>query len=185
MLRVEPTALPDVKTVNPQRIGDRRGFFSETYNRQRFAEAGIDVEFVQDNHSLSAAAGTVRGLHFQSEPFAQAKLVRVVRGRILDVAVDLRRSSLTFGRHVAVELSAENGCQLFVPVGFAHGFCTLEPDTEIVYKVSGYYSAAHDLGLLWNDPALGIEWPVAPEDAVLSDKDRRQSPLAELPVYFG
>jgi dTDP-4-dehydrorhamnose 3,5-epimerase len=183
VLRVEPTVLPDVKIVNPQRIGDQRGFFSETYNRQRFAEAGIDVEFVQDNHSLSAAVGTIRGLHFQSEPFAQAKLIRVVRGRILDVAVDLRQSSPTFGRHVAIELSAENGWQLLVPIGFAHGFCTLEPDTEIVYKVSGYYSAAHDHGLLWNDPALGIEWPVGVK-AVLSDKDRRQPPLAELPDYF-
>lgn len=184
MLRVEPTALSDVKIVNPQRIGDQRGFFSETYNRQRFAEAGIDVEFVQDNHSLSAAAGTIRGLHFQSEPFAQAKLIRVVRGRILDVAVDLRQSSPTFGRHVAVELSAENGSQLLVPIGFAHGFCTLEPDTEIVYKVSAYYSATHDHGLRWNDPALDIDWPVAPTDAVLSDKDRQQPLLSELPAYF-
>ncbi len=184
MLRVQPAALPEVKIVNPQRIGDQRGFFSETYNRQRFAEAGISVEFVQDNHSLSAVAGTVRGLHFQSEPFAQAKLIRAVRGRILDVAVDIRRSSPTFGRHVAVELSAENGSQLFVPVGFAHGFCTLEPDTEIVYKVSAYYSAAHDYGLRWNDPALGIEWPVAPAEAALSDKDRHQPLLAELSTYF-
>jgi dTDP-4-dehydrorhamnose 3,5-epimerase len=184
VLKVEPTALPDVKLINPQRIGDRRGFFSETYNRQRFAEAGISVEFVQDNHSLSAVAGTVRGLHFQSEPFAQAKLIRVVRGRILDVVVDIRKSSPTFGRHVAVELSAENGSQLFVPVGFAHGFCTLEPDTEIVYKVSAYYSAAHDHGLRWNDTALGIDWPVAPAEAVLSDKDRRHPLLAEMPAYF-
>jgi dTDP-4-dehydrorhamnose 3,5-epimerase len=184
VLRVEPMALPDVRIVNPQRIGDRRGFFSETYNRQRFADAGIDVEFVQDNHSLSAAAGTVRGLHFQSEPFAQAKLIRVVRGRIVDVAVDIRRSSPTFGKHIAVELSAENGLQLFVPVGFAHGFCTLEPDTEIVYKVSAYYSAAHDHGLRWNDPDLGIVWPVAPTEAVLSEKDRLQALLAELPAYF-
>jgi dTDP-4-dehydrorhamnose 3,5-epimerase len=184
VLRVESTALPDIKIVNPQRIGDQRGFFSETYNRQRFAEVGIDVEFVQDNHSLSAVPGTVRGLHFQSEPFAQAKLIRVVRGRILDVAVDIRRSSPTFGRHVAVELSAENGSQLLIPVGFAHGFCTLEPDTEIVYKVSAYYSAAHDHGLRWNDPALGIDWPVALTNAVLSDKDRCQPLLAELPAYF-
>lgn len=184
MLKVEPTALADVKIVNPQRIGDQRGFFSETYNRQRFAEAGIDVEFVQDNHSLSAIAGTVRGLHFQSEPFAQAKLIRVVRGRILDVVVDIRRSSPTFGKHVAVELSAENGLQLFVPIGFAHGFCTIEPDTEIVYKVSAYYSAAHDHGLRWNDPSLGIDWPVAPADAVLSDKDRQQPLLTTLPAYF-
>jgi dTDP-4-dehydrorhamnose 3,5-epimerase len=184
VLIVEPTALPDVKIVNPQRIGDQRGFFSETYNRQRFAEAGINVEFVQDNHSLSAATGTIRGLHFQSAPFAQAKLVRVVRGRILDIAIDLRQSSPTFGRHVAVELSAENGRQLFVPVGFAHGFCTLEANTEIVYKVSAYYSAAHDHGLRWSDPALEIDWPISSADAVLSNKDREQPLLAELPVYF-
>ncbi|UVF22031.1 dTDP-4-dehydrorhamnose 3,5-epimerase [Microvirga terrae] len=183
-MKVEPTVLPDVRVVSPQRIGDRRGFFSETYNRQRFTDAGIDVEFVQDNHSLSASAGTVRGLHFQSVPFAQAKLVRVVRGRILDVVVDIRRSSPTFGKHIAVELSAENGLQLFVPIGFAHGFCTLEPDTEIVYKVSAYYSSAHDHGMRWNDPSLGIDWPVAPADAVLSDKDRGQPLLADLPAYF-
>lgn len=184
MLTVEPTALPDVRIINPQRIGDQRGFFSEIYNRQRFAEAGIDLEFVQDNHSFSASAGTVRGLHFQSEPFAQAKLIRVIRGRILDIAVDLRHSSPTFGRHVAVELSAETGHQLFVPVGFAHGFCTLEPDTEIQYKVSAYYSAAHDHGLRWDDPALGITWPVEPSRAVLSDKDRRHPTLAKLPAHF-
>jgi dTDP-4-dehydrorhamnose 3,5-epimerase len=184
VLRVEPTVLSDIKIVNPQRIGDKRGFFSETYNRQRFAEVGIDVEFVQDNHSLSAAAGTIRGLHFQSEPFAQVKLIRVVSGRILDVVVDLRQSSPNFGKHVAVELSAENGSQLLVPIGFAHGFCTLEPNTEIVYKVSAYYSDAHDYGLRWNDPALGIDWPIALADAVLSDKDQRQPLLADLPIYF-
>jgi dTDP-4-dehydrorhamnose 3,5-epimerase len=184
MLDVRPAAIPDVKILTPKRFGDHRGFFSETYNRQRFAEAGIDVEFVQDNHSMSAAAGTVRGLHFQGRPFAQAKLVRVARGRILDVAVDIRRSSETYGRHVAIELSAENGRQLFVPVGFAHGFCTLEPDTEIEYKVSAYYSAAHDHGLAYDDPSLGVAWPVPFDRAVLSDKDRKQPRLAELPAYF-
>jgi len=184
MLDIQPTAISDVKIVTPKRFGDHRGFFSETYNRQRFADAGIDMEFVQDNHSLSAAVGTIRGLHFQIPPFAQAKLVRVVRGRILDVAVDLRRSSETYGRHVAVELSAENGRQLLVPIGFAHGFCTLEPDTEIQYKVSAYYSAAHDMGLSYDDPALGIDWPVAPNEAILSDKDRQQPPLAGLHAYF-
>ena len=184
VLHVEATFIPEVKIVTPRRFGDHRGFFSETYNRQLYQRAGITTDFVQDNHSLSAAEGTVRGLHFQSEPFAQAKLVRVVRGRILDVAVDIRRSSRTYGKHVAVELSAENGRQLLVPVGFAHGFCTLEPDTEIEYKVSAYYSADHDHGLAWDDPALGIDWPVRPEDAVLSDKDRRQPTLADLPAYF-
>jgi dTDP-4-dehydrorhamnose 3,5-epimerase len=184
VLSVESTAIPEVKVVTPKRFSDSRGFFSEIYHKQRLAEAGITVDFVQDNHSLSAAVGTVRGLHFQAEPFAQAKLVRVVRGRILDVAVDIRRSSPTYGKHVAVVLSAENNHQLFVPVGFAHGFCTLDPETEIQYKVSAYYSAAHDHGLRWNDPALGIEWPVSPEQATLSDKDCRQPTLADLPVYF-
>jgi dTDP-4-dehydrorhamnose 3,5-epimerase len=184
VLSVESTAIPEVKIVTPKRFGDHRGYFSETYNRQRFVAAGIDTEFVQDNHSLSAAIGTVRGLHFQSEPFAQVKLIRVVRGRILDVAVDLRRSSLTYGQHVAVELSAENGRQFLIPVGFAHGFCTLEPDTEIQYKVSAYYSAAHDHGLTWNDPALDIAWPIDAAAAVISDKDSRQPTLAELPAYF-
>jgi dTDP-4-dehydrorhamnose 3,5-epimerase len=184
VLNVEPTAIPAVKIVSPKRFGDDRGFFSEVYHRKNFAEAGLEMEFVQDNHSLSARAGTVRGLHFQSPPFAQDKLIRVVRGRILDVAVDLRRSSPTFGRHVAVELSAENWRQLLVPVGFAHGFCTLEPDCEVLYKVSSYYSAANDLGLAWDDPALGIAWPVTPEAAIVSDKDRRQPKLADLPATF-
>lgn len=184
MLTVEPTTIPDVKVITPHRIGDHRGFFSETYNKQRFAEAGIAIDFVQDNHSMSAAVGTVRGLHFQSAPFAQDKLIRVVRGRILDVAVDIRRSSPTYRKHVAVELSAENGCQLLVPIGFAHGFCTLEPNTEIQYKVSNYYSAANDHGVLWNDPVLAIAWPVGTQQAMLSDKDRRQPVLAELPDYF-
>jgi dTDP-4-dehydrorhamnose 3,5-epimerase len=184
MLTIEPTAIDGVKIITPKRWQDDRGFFSETYTRQRFADAGVTTEFVQDNHSLSAKAGTVRGLHFQSHPFAQAKLVRVVRGRIFDVAVDLRRSSPTFGQHVAVELSADNWQQLLVPVGFAHGFCTVEPDTEVIYKVSAYYSPAHDLGLAWDDESLGIQWPVAPHEAILSDKDRRHPRLADLPAYF-
>lgn len=183
-MEVVPTAIAAVKLMTPRRIVDERGFFSEVYGVRTFAEAGIDTPFVQDNHSLSVRAGTLRGLHFQSPPYAQAKLVRVTRGRVLDVAVDLRRSSATYGRHVAVELSAENWRQLLVPVGFAHGFCTLEPNTEIVYKVSAPYSAAHDLGLAFDDPALGLDWPVRPEDATLSDKDRRQPRLSELPLYF-
>lgn len=184
MLSVEPTDIPDVKIVTTGRFGDERGFFSEVYNRKRFFEAGLAIEFVQDNHSWSAKAGTVRGLHFQSIPFAQDKLVRVARGRILDVAVDIRRSSPTFGRHVAVELSAENWRQLLVPIGFAHGFCTLEPNTEVLYKVSGDYAPEHDHGLAWDDPDLAIRWPVAPDQAILSDKDRRHPTLAGLPAYF-
>lgn len=184
MLSIEPTALPDVKIVRTKVFADSRGYFVETYNRQAFVSAGIADEFVQDNLSLSTQVGTIRGLHFQIFPFAQAKLVRVGRGRILDVAVDLRRSSPTYGRHVAMELSGESGLQLLIPIGFAHGFCTLEPDTEVCYKVTSHYSAAHDRGLAWNDPALGIDWPVDPLSAVLSDKDAQNPPLVDLPVFF-
>nr|WP_205800225.1 dTDP-4-dehydrorhamnose 3,5-epimerase [Microvirga terricola] len=184
VIEVEASALPDVKIVRTRAFGDQRGTFMETYNRQAFRAAGIEEEFVQDNFSLSVEVGTVRGLHFQIAPFAQTKLVRVGRGRILDVAVDLRRSSPTYGQHVAVELSAENRLQLLVPVGFAHGFCTLEPNTEVHYKVSAHYSAAHDRGLAWNDPALGIAWQVDEARAVLSDKDTKHPLLADLPPVF-
>jgi dTDP-4-dehydrorhamnose 3,5-epimerase len=181
---VEETAVAGVKILTPQKFGDDRGFFSETYNRKTLSEAGIPMEFVQDNQSLSALPGTLRGLHFQSPPFAQDKLVRVTRGAIYDVTVDLRVSSPTFGRHIAVELSAANWRQLFVPVGFAHGFCTLEPNTEVVYKVSNYYSAAHDKGLAWDDEGLGIAWPTSKADAILSQKDRKQPLLRDLPPFF-
>ena len=184
MLEVTATAIPEVKIIKPSRFGDNRGFFSEVYSKLKFAEAGLALEFIQDNHSWSAQVGTVRGLHFQRPPFAQDKLVRVVRGRILDVAVDIRKSSPTFGQHVAVELSAENWLQLLVPIGFAHGFCTLEPDTEVLYKVSAPYSAQHDHGIAWDDPALTIEWPVKPNAAVLSEKDRHHPHLTALPGYF-
>ena len=172
------------RVLAPPRHGDERGFFSETWSRAAFASAGIDCDFVQDNHSLSRSKGTVRGLHFQTPPFAQAKLVRVIRGAILDVAVDIRDRSPTFGRHVAVELSAANWRQLFVPQGFAHGFCTLEPDTEVLYKVSAPYAPDHDRGILWNDPALAIAWPVSPAAAVVSGKDRAQPLLAGLGPVF-
>jgi dTDP-4-dehydrorhamnose 3,5-epimerase len=165
-------SLPEVRLIAPDRFGDDRGFFSEVYSRRDFAAAGIAAEFVQDNHSLSAQPGTVRGLHYQLPPFAQAKLVRVVRGAVFDVAVDLRRGSPSFGRHVSAVLSAEAWNRLFVPTGFAHGFCTLEPATEVVYKVTAYYSRDHDRGIRWDDPALGILWPVGPAAAVLSEKDR-------------
>lgn len=184
-LRVEDTPIPGVKLLTPRCIGDARGTFCEVYNRAVFAAAlGIDLDFVQDNVSLSAQAGTLRGLHFQAPPFAQAKLVRVARGRILDVAVDLRVSSPRFGRHVAVELSADDGRQLLVPVGFAHGFCTLEADTEVNYKVTSHWSAAHDLGLAFDDPALGIAWPFADAALTLSDRDRRHPRLAALRSPF-
>ena len=184
MLEVIPTAIPDVKVLLPKAFGDARGTFSETWNAARFAEHGIKLNFVQDNQSWSAPAGTVRGLHFQSSPKAQDKLVRVLRGRILDVAVDLRRASPTYGKWVAEELSAQNRRQLLVPVGFAHGFCTLEPDTEVLYKVTDFYSPANDLGIAWDDPDLAISWPVGKDEAVLSDKDTRQPAFRSLPAYF-
>lgn len=183
-LTVESLAIPEVKILRPRRHGDARGFFSETWNRGVLAEAGIAIDFVQDNHAYSAAAGTVRGLHFQTPPFAQAKLVRVVRGAIFDVAVDLRAGSPTFGRHVTAVISTEAWNQILLPVGFAHGLVTLEPDTEVLYKVSAPYAPTHDKGLLWNDPALGIDWPVAEETAIVSEKDRAQPRLADLPPWF-
>ena len=180
----ESTAIADVKIVSPKKHGDHRGFFSEVYNAKAWADAGLDYLFVQDNHSYSAEAGVIRGLHFQLEPFGQTKLVRVAKGRILDVAVDLRRGSPTFGKHVAIELSAANWRQLLVPVGFAHGFCTLEPDCEVLYKVTNLYSPAHDRGLAFDDPALEIDWGVDPAKAILSDKDRKHPRLADLGAQF-
>jgi len=184
MLSVEETAIPAVKIITPKKHGDHRGFFSEVYKQADMAAAGIDLVFVQDNHSRSATVGTLRGLHFQSAPFAQDKLVRVAKGRILDVAVDIRASSPTFGQHVAVELSAENWRQLLVPVGFAHGFVTLEPDTEVLYKVTALYGPQNDHGLAFDDPALGIDWRLPHDQLVLSDKDRKHPPLSALPRYF-
>jgi dTDP-4-dehydrorhamnose 3,5-epimerase len=171
-MKITPLSIPDVMILEPERFTDQRGFFSETYSRRALADCGIELEFVQDSHSLSRPKGTIRGLHYQSPPFAQDKLVRVVRGSILDVAVDLRRGSPSYGRHVATVLSAEAWTQVLVPIGFAHGFCTLEADTEIIYKVTNYYSPEHDGGILWRDADLGIEWPVPDETAVLSPKDR-------------
>lgn len=176
--------IPDIKIIKPKKFGDHRGFFSESYNKQALAQAGIALDFVQDNHSLSVSRGVIRGLHFQTPPFAQDKLVRVVRGAILDVAVDLRRGSSTFGQHVSAVISAEEWNQVLVPVGFAHGFCTLEPNTEVIYKVTNYYSPAHDKGLYWADPALGIRWPVVEQDAVVSEKDRSLPRLSELEFVF-
>lgn len=182
-LDVEPLGIPEVLLLRTRRYRDDRGFFSETYNKKAFADAGINLDFVQDNHSLSLKAGTIRGLHYQSPPYAQDKLVRVIRGRILDVAVDIRRNSRTFGQFVTAEISAEEGNQILVPVGFAHGFCTLEANTEVEYKVSNYYSAKHDLGVRWNDPDIGIQWPVTEVEAVLSDKDRRLPMLRDASVF--
>lgn len=181
---VQPTALDGVVLIRPIRHMDSRGFFSEVYSRTALAEHGIEINFVQDNHARSERAGTVRGLHFQTPPFAQDKLVRVVRGAILDVAVDIRAGSPTFGKHVSAVISAAEWNQILVPKGFAHGLVTLEPDTEVLYKVSVPYSPEHDKGLLWNDPALGIAWGVTEDRAMLSDKDRRHPRLADLPRYF-
>ena len=167
----------------PARHEDNRGYVSEVFSERRFAPHIGSARFVQDNHTYSAAAGTLRGLHFQAPPVEQGKLVRVLRGAVYDVVVDIRVGSITYGRHVAVELSAANWRLLWVPPGFAHGFMTLEPGTEVEYKLTGYYSAEHDRGLAWNDPALAIAWPAVYEPQ-LSPKDRRQPLLADLPAYF-
>ena len=181
---VEPLSIPDVKLVTPPRFGDSRGFFSEVFHARRFAEAGIAGPFVQDNHSLSATTGTVRGLHLQTDPSAQGKLVRVTRGSVWDVAVDVRHGSPTFGQHVGAVLSAANWHQLWIPAGFLHGFCTLEPDTEVLYKVTAEWDRHTERGVAWDDPDLAIPWPVAAADAVLSDKDRVLPCLADCPVWF-
>ena len=184
MLTVVPTSIEAVKIITPKSFQDSRGVFCETYNRQRYFEHGVELDFVQDNQSSSAETGTIRGLHFQSNPAAQDKLVRVLRGSIFDVAVDLRRTSPTYGKWVAEKLSADNGKQLLVPVGFAHGFCTLEPDTHVLYKVTAYYSPANDLGIAWDDPDIAIDWPIPPGKAILSEKDTRHPRLNSLPTYF-
>jgi dTDP-4-dehydrorhamnose 3,5-epimerase len=183
-MEVIPTAIEEVRIIVPRKHGDHRGFFSEVWSERAMAAAGIDIAFVQDNHSLSAEPGTLRGLHFQSPPHAQTKLVRVLRGAILDVAVDLRRGSPTYGRHVAVELSADNWRQLLVPRGFAHGFVTLEPMTEVFYKVDAFYAPAHDKGVRWDDPDLAVDWRLGGRTPILSAKDREQPPWRELPAYF-
>jgi dTDP-4-dehydrorhamnose 3,5-epimerase len=181
IVKVESLAIPDVKLLTPRIFRDDRGFFSETWNAKTFGEAGIDQPFVQDNHALSRTKGTLRGLHFQTAPMAQDKLVRVIRGAIWDVAVDVRPGSPTFGRHVGAVISADNWTQIWVPKGFAHGYVTLEPDTEVIYKVTALYAPANDRGILWNDPALAIEWPVDTASVVLSEKDKLLPRLADLP----
>jgi dTDP-4-dehydrorhamnose 3,5-epimerase len=182
--RITPLKIPDVLLIAPDRYTDSRGYFTELYNVQALAEAGVQESFVQDNMSLSTKVGTIRGLHFQTPPNSQAKLVRVGNGRILDVALDLRLASTSYGRHVTVELSADNALQMYIPRGFAHGFCTLEPDTEVVYKVSSFFAPRAEKGVLWSDPDLGIDWPVAAEDATLSEKDMALPLLKDLPTFF-
>jgi len=171
-LTIQSTEIPDVVLFTPRRFGDERGWFSETYSTRAFSEALGDTTFVQDNQAFSAMRGTLRGLHFQRPPEPQAKLIRVLRGSIFDVAVDLRAGSPAYGKWVGRTLTAEGGEQLFVPRGFAHGYCTLEPNTEVAYKVDGFYAPACDAGLAWNDPTLGVAWPIAPDEAILSDKDK-------------
>ncbi|CCB65040.1 dTDP-4-dehydrorhamnose 3,5-epimerase [Hyphomicrobium sp. MC1] len=173
MLEVVELSIPGVALIRPGRFNDARGFFVEVYNSKALRDVGIDDVFLQDNMSLSLKAGTVRGLHFQRPPHTQAKLVRVSKGRIFDVAVDLRPGSATYGQHVSAELSAENGHQVYIPNGFAHGFCTLETNTEVVYKVSSHYAPGAEGGILWSDPELDIAWPVTTTEAFLSDKDAR------------
>jgi len=183
-LDVQPLEIPDVKIISPKKHLDSRGFFSETYNKKTFAEAGIVLDFVQDNHSLSPQIGTLRGLHYQGHPFAQDKLVRVVSGRILDVAVDIRRSSRTFGKWVKAEIAAEKWNQILIPAGFAHAICTLEANTQLIYKVTNYYSAQHDFGIRWNDPDLAIEWPFPEHQLLISEKDKRQPLLRDVVTGF-
>jgi dTDP-4-dehydrorhamnose 3,5-epimerase len=176
--------LSGVKVIVPVRHGDGRGFFSEVYNQKALRGHGIDIAFVQDNHSLSEKVGVLRGLHYQIPPFAQDKLVRVLRGAILDVAVDIREGSPTFGQHCVMELSAKNWHQALVPAGFAHGFVTLEPGTEVMYKVSHYWSRDHERGIIWDDPDLGIRWPISSDQVQLSDKDKELPHFSEVKDFF-
>ncbi len=183
-MNVEPQAIADVLLFTPPRFGDDRGFFSETWTARGMVAAGVTLPFVQDNHSMSQARGVLRGLHCQLAPHAQGKLVRVVRGAIWDVAVDARRGSATFGQHVGTELSAANWRQLWVPPGFLHGFVTLEPGTEVIYKTTGYYDRASERGVMWDDPDLALPWPVAASEVQLSDKDKVLPGWAAAAAWF-
>jgi dTDP-4-dehydrorhamnose 3,5-epimerase len=183
-VQIEPLRIPEVLSLSPTKHGDGRGFFSEVYRYDALAGYGVNAHFVQDNHVLSAARGVLRGLHFQLEPNAQGKLIRCTSGAILDVAVDIRRGSPTFGRHVAVELSADNWRQVWAPRGFAHGYVTLEPDCEVIYKVTSYYDPASERGLAWDDPALGIDWRLPVDQLTISPRDRANPILADLEPTF-
>lgn len=183
MLEVREIGL-GVREIRPRRFSDERGFFSEVWNAEIWRRSGIELVFVQDNHSLSRSRGVLRGLHFQAPPFAQEKLVRVTRGAIFDVAVDIRKHSPTFGQWVSVTLSADEWNQLLVPAGFAHGFLTLEPDTEVQYKVTAPYSAEHDRAIRWNDPQIGVEWPLSAEELTLSPKDEAAPLLSDIETGF-
>ena len=181
-MEVIQTKLPDVKIILPRVFGDNRGWFMESWSARNLQEFGIDTEFLQDNHSFSAQKGTLRGLHFQKKPYAQAKLVRCSRGAILDVAVDIRKGSANYGKWVAVELSAENKKQLYIPRGFAHGFLTLTDEVEILYKADQYYSPEADRSIVWNDPAIGVEWGIT--NPILSQKDASAPLLADSDANF-
>jgi dTDP-4-dehydrorhamnose 3,5-epimerase len=183
-MELTTTQIPGVLSLKPRYFHDARGYFVETYNVRAAREAGLDAEFVQDNQTLSRKRGTVRALHFQVPPRVQAKLVRVLRGSVYDVAIDLRLGSPSYGKWVAATLTAQGGEQLFVPRGFAHGYCTLEDGTEVAYKVDDYYAPECEQGVVWDDPTLAIGWPVAPTDAVLSDKDRRLPRFADFASPF-
>jgi dTDP-4-dehydrorhamnose 3,5-epimerase len=184
ILEMRKTRIPEVLLISPQKYGDHRGFFSETYNSSKMGEIGVDITFVQDNQSLSVEANTLRGLHYQVPPFAQDKLVRVLQGSILDVTVDIRRGSPTFGEHISEIISAQEWNQILVPKGFAHGFITLEPNTEVLYKVSDYYAPKFDFGIKWDDPDLEINWGVDASDVILSEKDQNQPMLQEIITPF-
>ena len=183
-MNVTELAIPDVKIITPTRHADDRGFFSEIYSRPRVESHGIELDIAQENFAFSARSNTVRGLHLQTPPFAQAKLVQVVRGAILDFAIDLRNGSPWYGQFVCATISADNWQQILVPVGFAHGLCTLEPDTAVIYKVTAPFSPENDTGIRWNDPDIGIPWPMKNEDAILSDKDKALPLLADFVSPF-
>jgi dTDP-4-dehydrorhamnose 3,5-epimerase len=183
-MEIQKFEIPGLKLVVPKRFTDLRGYLVETWSDRLFRREIANENFVQDNHSVSTTRGTLRGLHFQKPPFAQGKLVRVVRGSILDVVVDIRKGSPTYRQHVATKLDTVEGAQLWVPPGFLHGFCTLEDATEVFYKVTAYYSVNHDAGVLWNDPDLGIDWPVDVLSLIVSEKDQRLPRLRELPDFF-
>ncbi len=183
-MKIESLAIPEVKLITPPKFGDSRGFFSETWSASKLKAQGFDEMFVQDNQSFSAQKGTIRGLHCQMAPHVQGKLVRVIKGAIWDVAVDIRQGSPTYGKWVAAELSAENWAQLWIPGGFLHGFCTIAPDTEVIYKVTGDYAKDCERAVRWDDPTLALPWPVAPGEALLSDKDRAAPPFNPQDHWF-
>ena len=181
---IEPLDIPAVLRITPAKFGDSRGFFSETWSSAKLAAQGFTAQFVQDNQSLSTQAGTIRGLHCQVAPSVQGKLVRVIKGAIWDVAVDIRVGSPTYGQYAAAELSAENWAQLWIPGGFLHGFCTLVPDTEVIYKVTADYDRHAERAVIWNDPSLALPWPIEPGREVLSDKDKTLPRLADCTPWF-